>query len=90
VRERREGSFAPANVAPLSLIFWYRWMLPSQPGSTDHGTNCLPARCKVCNLENSRIKLDNLFQADEYSISHRSIGNADKLPAMIICIVRDQ
>jgi hypothetical protein len=65
-------------------------MLAACPSFTHRVANSLPPWLEVCNFENSRVKLNNLLESNELGVSHRSLGAADELPAMVIGIVRHQ
>ena len=65
-------------------------MLASRPSSANCGANSLPTGLKVCNLKNRRVNLNYLLQSNEHRVSHRSVGTANELPAMVISIVRYQ
>ena len=65
-------------------------MLASCPSSADRVANSLPTWREVRNFENGLVKSNNLLQANQLGISHRSVGGADELPAMIVGIVRNE
>ncbi len=65
-------------------------MQTARPCATDFASNSLPAWWKVCDFEDSRIKLHNFFQSDKLGISHGHFRRTNELPAMIVLIVGNQ
>src|SRR2546426_3339582 len=64
----------------LSLILWNGWMHASRPRPADLLAYRLQPWWEVRDVENRRVKADNLLQRNESGISHRRIGSPDELP----------